>query len=115
MATENELERLEGFVSRLLLKYNELQEKNKGLTRELAIQQETISRLRQDAEGTQRERFEIDEKITSLVDKIEQWEEELAEKGKLHPRQESDYDSSEKQGKLFDKGQAGNGGTASNN
>lgn len=102
MTQVNELERLEGFVSRLLVGYTNLREKNDRLVEKLNKHDETINRLQKDLADIGQERSEIDTKITSLVQTIEQWETESSALD-LDP-QVTDDNSAGIQGKLFAKG-----------
>ena len=99
MTQVNELERLEEFVSRLLDGYTNLREKNARLVEKLTVRDEIINRLRQDLADVGNERSEITTKITSLVQKIEQWETEISASGL--DSQETDNSSSGMQGSLF--------------
>lgn len=77
MVQVNELERLEGFVSRLLAKHKSLREKSEKLTEELRARDELISNLRRDLSKADSERAEVNQRINQLVDRIEQWEREI--------------------------------------
>ncbi len=74
MVQENELKRLEGFVSSLLEKFNSLQEENSELTERLQRREATIETLQEDLAGMKDERGEISNRVGSLIDKIEEWE-----------------------------------------
>ncbi len=74
MAQENELQRLEGFVSSLLEKFNALQEENGELTERIQRRDDTIGTLQEDLAAMKDERGEISNRVGSLIDKIEEWE-----------------------------------------
>ena len=74
MVQENELKRLEGFVSSLLEKFNSLQEENSELTERLQRREATIETLQEDLAGMKDERGEISNRVGSLIGKIEEWE-----------------------------------------
>lgn len=74
MAQENELKRLEGFVSSLLEKFNSLQEENSELAERLQKREATIETLQEDLAGMKDERGEISNRVGSLIGKIEEWE-----------------------------------------
>ena len=75
----DELERLEGVVSRLLAGYKELRYQNSSLMRDIRERDELINRLQLDLATDKRQRSAIDARITSLIKKITQWEGEVAE------------------------------------
>ena len=99
MAHANELERLEGFVSRLLAGYKALKEKNERLSEEIKSRDEIISRLRKDLSIVDKERAEVSGKITKLIDRIEHWESELTSADIV--LEASDDNNSRVQGNLF--------------
>lgn len=99
MAQGQELDRLEGFVSRLLARYKALKEENERLTEELVSRDEVIGRLRQDLSSVDGERSEISDKISKMIAKIEQWEDELTTLDEA--QQPSEKDGSRLQGSLF--------------
>ncbi len=74
MNEENELARLEGFVSTLLEKFNALQVENKDLSERLLAREETIEVLQDDLASMKDERGDISSRVTSLIGKIEEWE-----------------------------------------
>lgn len=75
MIEENELDRLEGFVSTLLEKYKVLQDDNKKLSERLLTREETIETLQNDLASMKDERGDISHRVSSLIGKIEEWEE----------------------------------------
>ncbi|MBU1138205.1 MAG: hypothetical protein KKC77_12700 [Proteobacteria bacterium] len=74
MTQENELQRLEGFVSSLLEKFNALQEEKSELEERIQRREATIETLQEDLATMKNERGEISSRVGSLIDKIEEWE-----------------------------------------
>ena len=74
MAQKSEMERLEGFVSTLLEKFNGLQEANRQLTEQLERREATIETLQDELATLKNERGEISGRVSSLLGKIEEWE-----------------------------------------
>lgn len=74
MTEENELVRLEKFVSVLLEKFNALQAENKDLTERLLRRETTIGTLQDDLEFMEEERSDISSRVNILIGKIEEWE-----------------------------------------
>lgn len=74
MIEENELARLEGFVSTLLEKFNGLQAETKNLNERLIAREETIETLQNDLASMKDERGDISTRVSSLIGKIEEWE-----------------------------------------
>ncbi|MBU0946577.1 MAG: cell division protein ZapB [Proteobacteria bacterium] len=103
MAQDNELQRLERFVSSLLTKFNALQEENRQLTERIERRDATIDGLEEDLAGMREERGDISSRVGSLIDKIEEWE---SASGVNIKEEESSYPSdkaadSAVQGSLF--------------
>ena len=103
MAQENELERLEKFVSTLLQKFNDLQQKNKDLTDLLQKRELTIQALEGDLSSMKDERGDISSRVSSLIGQIEEWEGENASFATEAERTDEEDNSSESgvQGNLF--------------
>ena len=76
MIEENELARLEGFVSTLLGKFNVLQAEKADLTERLKKREATIETLQDDLASMKNERGDISSRVSSLIGKIEEWESE---------------------------------------
>ncbi len=74
MTEENELVRLEKFVSTLLEKFNDIQVENKEIKERLLRREETIETLRDDLAALKNERSDISSRVNSLIGKIEEWE-----------------------------------------
>jgi predicted nuclease with TOPRIM domain len=74
MAEENELQRLEEFVSTLLKKFNDLQDQNKELMERMQRREATIETLQEDLASMKDERGDISTRVSNLIGKIEEWE-----------------------------------------
>lgn len=74
MSRENELERLEGFVATLLGKYNALQGVNTELTERIQRRDTTIETLEEELASMKDERGDVSSRVSSLIEKIEEWE-----------------------------------------
>lgn len=74
MIEENELVRLEKFVSTLLEKFNVLQNENRDLTERLLNREATIETLQDDLASMKNERGDISSRVNNLIGKIEEWE-----------------------------------------
>lgn len=74
MNEENELAKLENFVSTLLEKYNGLQNNNKQLTERLQRRDASIVSLEDEIASMKDERGEISSRVSGLIGKIEEWE-----------------------------------------
>ena len=79
MKEENELEKLEGFVSTLLEKFNALQGKNKELNDRIQRRDASILELEDELASMKDERGEISSRVSGLIGKIEEWESETAD------------------------------------
>lgn len=76
MTEENELVRLEQFVSTLLDKFNALRDENRNLTERLQRREATIESLQDELAAMKNERGDISSRVNSLIGKIEEWESE---------------------------------------
>ena len=74
MTEENELERLERFVSTLLDKFNSQQAENKDLAALLQKREATIEALQDELAAMKNERGDISSRVSSLIGRIEEWE-----------------------------------------
>ncbi len=79
MNSQNELKRLEGFVAKLLKSFQELKEENSRLSRQLQDRDETIVELKAQLADNDTERNEISNKVSSIIEQIEEWEVGLGE------------------------------------
>lgn len=79
MDQDSELSRLERFVEKLLLKYDELREEKAQLLKTLAKRDSLIEDLEINILTSDSERMVISERVNSIVDQIEEWEMSLEE------------------------------------
>jgi len=102
MAHMSELERLEGFVSKLITGYSTLKEKNRRLQQELSEKREVIDRLRQELSVAERQRSEVGAGLTKMVTMVEEWESDLmSDDSRVEGLQEEEWENREKQINLF--------------
>ncbi len=95
MTEENELARLEGFVSGLLERFNALKNDNIVLTDRLGRRDETIENLQSELAAMTNERGEISSRVNNLIGKIEDWEVNSEVSVKDGYEEQSDGDSHE--------------------
>jgi len=74
MMQDSELGRLEGFVSKLLDRFNALQADKKRVDGLLVQREETISALQNELESLKDERGEVSNRVSGLLERIEEWE-----------------------------------------
>ena len=74
MSEANELEKLEGFVSTLLERFNALQKTNQELNEELERRNARVEQLEDDIASMKDERGEISSRVSTIIGKIEEWE-----------------------------------------
>jgi chromosome segregation ATPase len=79
MSQGNELERLEGFVAKLLVEYNGLREEKEGLLADLHQREEKIAALESELASAQTERSDVGSRVKGLIKQIEAWESSLGE------------------------------------
>ncbi len=102
MAHMSELERLEGFVSKLVTGYSALKEKNRRLQQEISEKREVIDRLRQELSAAERQQSEAGDRLTKLVTMVEEWESELmGDDSQVEGLREGEWENREKQVSLF--------------
>jgi chromosome segregation ATPase len=113
MTEENELTKLEGFVSSLLEKYNDLQGNNKKLNERIERRDASIVGLEDEIASMKDERGEISSRVSGLIGKIEEWEattadaetsvsvEKNSEDAEFEAEAEEDKTESGVQGNLF--------------
>lgn len=77
MSQENELARLEEFVSKLLEKFSKLKEENARLASDLKDREEAIAELEDRVESGDMEKIEIGDRVSRIIEKIEDWEDTL--------------------------------------
>lgn len=76
MDNNAELVRLEGFVDKLLTKYNQLKSDYLALQETLRERDAECAELKSEVAGLSSERTEVGSRVAGLLDRIEQWEQE---------------------------------------
>jgi chromosome segregation ATPase len=79
MAEGNELERLEGFVAKLLAEYNGLKAEKERLLGDLRDHEEKIAFLESELASAQSERSDVGSRVKGLIKQIEAWESNLSD------------------------------------
>jgi seryl-tRNA synthetase len=79
MTQENELKRLEVFVSKLLKSFQELKEEHSRVLQDLQMRDETIVSLKEQLATNDSERNEISTRVSGIIEQIEEWELNLGE------------------------------------
>lgn len=79
MTQENELKRLEVFVSKLLKSFQDLKEEHSRLLQDLQMRDETIVGLKEQLAANDSERNEISNRVSGIIEQIEEWELNLGE------------------------------------
>lgn len=97
----SEFARLEEFVDNLLAKYKEARKQCAVLEAAIEERDAECEKLKATIEELRGERNVVGEKVSGLIERIEQWEKELAA-GEL----EGETDLAKLQGKLFQNDQA---------
>ncbi len=100
MTEENELVKLEKFVSTLLEKFNALQAERKDLGERLQRRETTIESLQDELASMKNERGDISNRVNSLIGQIEEWETENGDASKIDQPEDASSDSGI-QGNLF--------------
>lgn len=86
MTEGNELQRLEGFVAKLLAEYNGLKEEKLQLLEDLQQREEKISALESELASAQTERSDVGSRVKGLIRQIEAWESTLVERESREPQ-----------------------------
>ncbi|MBW6520063.1 MAG: cell division protein ZapB [Desulfoarculaceae bacterium] len=81
MMQDSELGRLEGFVSKLLDRFNALQADKKRVDELLLQREETIVALQDELASLKNERGEVSSRVSGLLERIEEWEAGAIESG----------------------------------
>lgn len=74
MTQENQLQKLEQFVEKLLQKFNQLKAENTKLELELKERSELIEEMQGNLDSKDSERSEIRSRVNKLVEQFEEWE-----------------------------------------
>lgn len=72
--SQNEFDRLEQFVSKLLAKYDQLREEKHRLEEVISKKDEEINNLRAEISSADSERGDITLRVKGLIEQIEEWE-----------------------------------------
>ncbi len=76
----SELSRLEQYVDKLLIKYNELKKKCKMLEANLEEREDKYQGLEQKISALKDERSEVGSRVSGLISRIERWEADEGER-----------------------------------
>jgi DNA repair exonuclease SbcCD ATPase subunit len=79
MGQNGELQKLEEFVEKLLSRSNLLRQQKARLETELAERDRLIAELRESLAAQDSERSEVNDRLSKIVDQIEEWELDLDE------------------------------------
>lgn len=74
MDKESELQRLEKYVEKILVRFSALKAEKEQLERDLSERNQLIEELRGNISNKETERSEISERVNKIVDQIEEWE-----------------------------------------
>lgn len=96
MEDKSELVRLEGFVDNLLAKYKQLKETCTAVEKMLEERDAECAKLKEKIAELRSERSVVGERVSGLIERIEQWESEV-EAGGVSKQGELE----KQQGKLF--------------
>jgi chromosome segregation ATPase len=77
MSQEQELARLEDFIGKLLEKFGALKEENKRLSSDLEEKEQAIAVLQEQLETKDIEKTEIGDRVSRIIEKIEDWEDDF--------------------------------------
>lgn len=81
MSNEQDISRLEQFVEKLLAGYNELKGRNAEMIELLARRDEEIQELRDQIDGLQDDRTIMHDRVSTLIDRIDDWEKVFEQAG----------------------------------
>lgn len=98
MVQENEFDRLERFVHKLLSRYEQLLDKNVQLQKLLQQRQDEIEELRSRVDSADSERGDISKRIKNLIEEIEEWQTAFAEEGEEQAGVEAESPQQEESG-----------------
>ena len=101
MESNAELARLEEFVNKLLVKYNELKEVYHTTRNTLREREAECADLKDQVAALSSEKSFVGEKVAGLIDRIEQWEAEDLESPEAE-EQDGSEDQGGAQGSLFE-------------
>lgn len=110
MTQESDFIRLEETVQKLLKKYSMLKAAKEALEIRVRQKDQEVDELRMSIQNMQSERGDVSDRVSSLLDQIEQWEQEMEDEEAAAEAGgevvEDDEDSAEsRQGNLFSDAQ----------
>jgi len=79
MIQDSELSRLEGFVGKMMKRFSELQTEKAQLLKDLGERDQIIDELRINLSTRDSERGEVSQRVSRIVEQIEEWERSLEE------------------------------------
>jgi len=77
MEQGEDLGRLEQFVERLLASHNQLKNENHAIKTLLQQKDQEIAELKETGKGLQEDRSVMHDRVTGLIDRIDEWEKAL--------------------------------------
>jgi predicted nuclease with TOPRIM domain len=93
MSQDNELRRLEQFVEKLLARFSELRAEKAKLLQELRERELQVEDLRNNLSSRDMERSEISQRVSKIVEQIEEWETGLEQIADVASEPEATMDS----------------------
>ena len=94
MEHNEDLARLEQFVEKLIASHNQLKSENNEINAQLQAKQQEIAELRELIKNLQEDRSVIHNRVTGLLDRIDDWEKTFDKEG---PGQNSNSGSNDTQ------------------
>ena len=79
MIQDSELSRLEGFVEKMMKRFGELRAEKAQLLKDLGERDQIIEELRSTISTRDSERGEVGQRVSKIVEQIEEWERNLEE------------------------------------
>ena len=79
MIQDSELSRLEGFVEKMMKRFGELRTEKAQLLSDLGERDQIIDELRSNLSTRNSERGEMSQRVSKIVEQIEEWERSLEE------------------------------------
>ena len=81
MEHNEDLARLEQFVEKLITSHNQLKNKNGEINVQLQAKQQEIAELQEMIKNLQEDRSVMHNRVTGLLDRIDDWEKTFAQEG----------------------------------
>ncbi len=79
MIQDSELSRLEGFVEKMMKRFSKLQDEKTQLLKDLGERDQIIDELRINLSTRDSERGEVSQRVSRIVEQIEEWERNFEE------------------------------------